>query len=298
MTVFAQDLALVTPFVQVAAFKAHPTYLDLSNLRSGSSVQADQDAELFNILLIASASVENECNQPIQAHVQTDNRRLYVDRRGRLHLYPDHAPVRTVLSYSYQTSPGTTATSIANPTCWIEDGRQITVDLAGSAMSWSGALQLGGPSPSQELFTSTTYVAGYANATMSSCIQGATSITVSNPTGIFAGDTLRIWEPGKEESVVVGAGWAGQNTVPFTPAAIPISATQFAHAAGTGVTGFAADLTLATTYFAIDGLQRWGTSSANWPGARVKSATGKNMDNMTPWERKACRLLEPYGRTR
>src|SRR5690242_5651213 len=135
--VFAQDLALVTPFVQPAAFRAHPTYLDTNNLRSGSSVQADQDAELFNILLIASAMAENECNQPIQAHVQTDNRRVYVDRRGRLHLYPDHAPVRTVLSYSYQLGPSTTVTSVANPTCWIEDGRQIIVDLAGSASSWS-----------------------------------------------------------------------------------------------------------------------------------------------------------------
>lgn len=34
------------PFVSVAGFKAHPTYLDLQNLRSGDSVGLDQDQEL------------------------------------------------------------------------------------------------------------------------------------------------------------------------------------------------------------------------------------------------------------
>lgn len=297
-TVFAQDLQLVIPFVTVATFKAHPTFLDLNNLRFGSVVQADQDAELNDCLLMASAYVENFCNQPIQAHIQTDNRRLYADRRGRLFLYPDHSPVRTVLSYSYGSSIGQ-VTSINTPSCFIEDGRQIIVELAGANVSWSGALQFGAPATTQELYTSSTYVAGYANATVVGAPNvGATSITVSNPTGIFASDTLRIWEPGKEESVVVGSGWAGQSTSPFTSAAIPVSATAFAHVNGAGVTGFDSDLMLATIYLTVDGLQRWGTSSANWPGARVKSATGKKTQDASAWEQKAMRLLLTYRRTR
>lgn len=295
MTVVAQDQVLVAPFVTPAAFKAHPTFLDLGNLRSGDAQLADQDAELFNILLMASEQVENFCNRPIGAHVQTDYARLYADRRGRLYLYPDHAPVRTLLSYGYAATLGN-FTTINSPACQIEDGRQIIVEIAGSNASWSGSLQFGSPATSQELYTTFTYVAGYANATLvGNPIAGAVSITVSNPTGIFAGDILRIWEPGKEESVVVGPGWAGQNTSPFTPAAIPlVSGLVNAHTAGAGVTGFGADLHLATIYYAIDGLQRWGTSSANWPGAKVKSSTGKSPASTSPWEQKANRLLMSY----
>jgi hypothetical protein len=295
----AQDLILAIPFVTVPAFKAHPTFIDVQNLRSGSTVAGDQDAELLNILLMASEDAESICDQPIQAHVQVDSRRNWADNRGRLFLYPCHAPVRTVLAYSYASQLGQ-ATSIANPLCQIEDGRQIIVELAGASGSWSGSLQFGAPPSSVELYTTCSYVAGYANAVLTAAPGGgAMSITVSNPTGIYAGDTLRIWEPGKEESVVVAPSWAGQATTPFTPAAIPLVAgLANAHPIGAGVTGFGADLHLATIYLAIDGLQRYGTSSSNWPGARVKSSIGKNPKDATPWQAKAMRLLRPYRAVR
>lgn len=293
----AQQNMLTIPFVTVPSFKAHPTYLDLNNLRSGNTNQADQDAELFNCLLMASAQVENFCNQPIQAHIQTDYERGWVDRFGRLKHKAEDGPVRLLQSYTYATAL-TRVVSVGTPLFFLEADTQIVVELSGQATAWSGALQFGAPVTGWELFTSWTYVAGYANATMSSCLAGATTITVSNPTGIFAGDILRIWEPGKEESVVVGSGWAGQNTSPFTSAAIPVSATQFAHATGAGVTGFDQNLMLATIYYAVDGLQRWGTSSANWPGAKVKAATGKRAEDASAWEQKAMRALLTYRRAR
>lgn len=291
----AQDLVLVEPFVTPAAFKAHPTFMDVANVRSGSTVAADQNAELNNVLLMASAYVENFCGRPIQAHVQTDNQRMWADRRGRLMLHPDHSPVRTVLSYSYGSRLGQ-LTSITNPPFHIEDGRQIIVELNGAPAAWSGSLQFGAPPSTVELYTTWTYVAGYANASLiGNPAQGALSITVTNPTGIFAGDTLRIWEPGKEESVVVASTWAGQNTVPYTSAAIPLVAGLVnAHTAGAGVTGFGADLHLGTIYLAVDGLQRYGTDSTKWPGARVKSATGKKAEEASTWEQKAMRLLLNY----
>ena len=294
----AQQNMLTIPFVTVPTFKAHPTYLDLNNLRSGDSAQADQNAELLNCLLMGSAQVENFCNQPIQAHIQTEFDREFVDRFGRLKHKAEDGPVRLLQSYSYATNL-TQATSIGAPAFRVEADTQLVVELNGANTSWSGAMQFGAPATSQELFTSWTYVAGYANATIVGApIQGATSITVSNPTGIFAGDILRIWEPGKEESVVVGSAWAGQNTNPFTSAVIPVSATQFAHVDGAGVTGFGSDLMLATIYFTVDGLQRWGTTAANWPGARVKAATGKRTEDSSAWEQKAMRLLLTYRRSR
>lgn len=294
----AQQNMLVIPFVTVATFKAHPTYLDLNNLRSGNTVQADQDAELFNCLLMGSAQVENFCNQPIQAHIQTDWDRTFTDRFGRLKHKAEDGPVRLLQSYAYGTSLSQ-ATSIGTPAFHVESDTQIVVELAGANVSWSGAMQFGAPATSQELYTSWTYVAGYANAVLTnSPTLGATTIAVSNPTGIFAGDILRIWEPGKEESVVVGANWAGQNTNPFTSAAIPVSATQFAHTAGAGVTGFDQNLMIATVYYTIDGLQRYGPSSSSWPSARVKAATGKRSEEASAWEQKAMRALLTYRRAR
>jgi hypothetical protein len=298
-TPLVQDTQLTIPYVTVPAFKAHPTYLDLSDLRSGDNVLADQDEELFNILMIASADVDRYCMQPIQAHVRTENKRLYADRRGRLFFNPDHGPARLLQSYSYATTLGTT-TSIGTPQHIIENnGYQIIVELAGSSLAWSGSLQFSSPAAGQELYTTCTYVPGYANAVIVGApTQGATSITVSNPTGIFAGDTLRIWEPGKEESVVVAATWAGQNTVPFTSAAIPlVSGLAFAHVAGAGVTGFNSDVFLATVYYAVDALQRWGTQDAKFPGTSMRASLGEDTD-MSEWEMKAERRLLNYRRVR
>jgi hypothetical protein len=113
-------MMLTIPFVTVASFRAHPTYLDTNNLRSGSSVQADQDAELFNCLLMASAQVENFCNQPIQAHIQTDYDRSFVDRHGRLKHKAEHGPVRLLQSYTYATSL-TQVTSTSSPQFRVEN---------------------------------------------------------------------------------------------------------------------------------------------------------------------------------
>jgi hypothetical protein len=282
------------PFVTVGEFRAHPTWLD-TLLRPGDASQADQDAELFNILLMASESAENYCNQPLQAHIQTDYGRNFVDRFGRLKFHADHGPVRTVLSYSYASILGQ-VTSFTNP-LWQPDGsHQVLIDAGAANTAFTGRLQFNAPPSTMELYTTLNYVAAYANATLTTqASSGSASITVTNPTGIFAGDTLRLWDPGKEESVTVSASWAGQNTYPYTSVAIPLTAnlTQ-THAAGVGVSGLGADLHLAVIYIAVDGLQRWGGSSSTWPGASVRSALGKDRKEMTPWLVKACDLLETY----
>lgn len=298
-TVFAQDSQLVIPFVTVAAFKAHPTYVAVGNLRSGDSSSTDQDKELLNCLLMGSAMVENFINQPIQAHVQTDYDRARVDKWGRLKHKADHGPVRTVQSISYGTSVSS-LTTVTSPPCQVEEGTQVVLEPGTTSYSWTGSLQFGTPSAAADLYFQMTYVAGYANAVLTnSPTAGATSITVSNPTGIFPGDTLRIWEPGFEESVVVSSSYTPVNTVPFSSGVVTLaSALQNNHTAGAGVTGFDADINLATIYMTIDGLQRWGTASSTWPMARVRSATAKRVEEASMWQQKAQALLLTYRRSR
>ena len=84
------------PYVSTAAFTAHPTYLDLDDLRSGAISAADQTAELNNLLLMASQWADNRCDQPLRAHTKVQNCRARIDRNGNLKVHPDHTPVRAV----------------------------------------------------------------------------------------------------------------------------------------------------------------------------------------------------------
>lgn len=298
-TPLAQLSQLTIPFVTVSGFKAHPTYLDLANLRSGDSLLADQDDELNQILLIASGDAERFCMQPLQAHVQTTNKQLYATRRGQLFLPADHTPARALLSYAYQYVLGN-LTSTAAPTYWVEDGRQFVVELAGTNLTWAGSLstQFNSPAPNQSLYVTWTYVAGWANAQLVGASPvGATQLTVTNPTGIFAGDTLRIWEPGKEESVTVASTYTPVNVFPFSSTVVQLAnPTVNAHSSGAGIVGFPPDIYHATVYYAIAALRRPGTDTDRWPSG--KQATTGMEDDASNWEAKAERRLLNYLRVR
>ena len=128
--------------------------------------------------------------------------------------------------------------------------------------------------------------------------RSVTAIAVS-VVSTHAANTLRCWEPGKEESFVVAPSYTPVNTYPPSAGSVPlVSGTLFAHTAGAGVTGFNEDIFLATIYYAIDDLQRWGTADAKWPGSRMRASTGEDTAEMTEWEIKAERRLLNYRRAK
>ena len=292
------------PYVSVAGFKAHPTYLDLGNLRSADSNAADQDRELHQILMQASNWADSICKLPLTGHLQVDSARLRPDSRGRLFLYPDHAPVRRLLSYQYGYQPGVFTSTTTGPNYALENARQIIVQLAGAALtSWSGPLQLNGPGSFNELYVQWAYVAGFMNGLLGvSCAQGATSITVTDPTGLEPGDVFRIWDPGKEEALTVAANYAPNPVTPPVPTAIPLVAgTQFAHTADLSnvanmvvVSAMPADAYLAVVYLGIDILQRYGSADNIWPGMPVPSATRDRERPNSLWVQRAIQLLAPF----
>lgn len=234
------------PFVTTAAFKAHPTFLDLNSLRSGDNAAADQDAELFNILLMASNWAADEVKMPLHAHTRTDTGRTFADRRGRLKFHADHTPVRSVSQLAWGVSYSQMQT-YNNPTVWREGDETIVYEINGASWSWGpGSLQLGS-APVGELYTSMTYVAGYSNSVLvGGPALGAMAVTLSDVTGIQPGDVLRIWEPGVEEAVTVAAG--------YVPGASPVTlaaATTKNHTAGAGVSQLPAEAHLAVIYYGV-----------------------------------------------
>jgi hypothetical protein len=293
---------LTLPFVTVNAFKAHPTFLDLLNLRSGDSSLADQTEQLNEILLEASNWADNVCEQPLEAHVATDNRRIRVDRYGRIIHKPFNIPVVSVTSISVGTYPNSLS-ALSTATIWIEDAREIIAYAQPLALTSNvGPLQFGTLSQGVEQYTQWTYVAGYANTLLASTVtSGVSSIPVQDATGIVAGQTLRIMDPGSREAVTVASSYVpatGATSVPL------VSPTQFAHNVTSGPIGVSAlppDVHLAVIMYSVAILLRRSDTPANtaFPGSLSKpSINGGRTNNGENLVAEAEAILAPYKRVR
>lgn len=291
------------PYVSTAAFTAHPTYLDVDDLRSGSTSAADQTAELNNVLLMASQWADNRCNLPLAAHTAVQNCRARVDRWGNLKLHAEHIPVLSLSTVGYGWTP-TTLTTTSAAGAWVEDGRVIVYPLGGATGPWSGSLQFGTPLPGGEVFVQLTYTAGWvATQTAAASLVGATSLTVSDPTGIMPGGQYRLWEPGAEETVTVSTSWTPPAvTVPPAATAVPLAApTLFAHASGHDVSGMPADMRLAVINYAVSTLMRPDTAAEDaYPDTSLASGTRRNdpRQDGSGLVAEAERILSQYGRVR
>jgi hypothetical protein len=292
----------LTPYVGVAAFKAHPTYLDLDGLRVGASTQAEQDAELNNILLMASGWADNEANQPLGAHAFTQQTRCHADTQGCLRWHSDHGPVVSVGTVGYGYSP-TALTSIDGSGAWVENDTNIILPIGSYSGAWSGSLQFGAPASYGQMFVRSAVVAGFVSTVLGAdALAGATSLTVSDPTGMVPGGTYRLWEPGVEETVTVASTWVppAVGTAPATTAVALAAPTIAAHTAGADLSGMPSELRLAVTSKAVAMLMRPDVQVENsYPNAPTTSSIRtKSGKSSADYAADASRILASYGRVR
>jgi hypothetical protein len=227
----------------VAEFRTAPTWLDTQDLVTGG-VEAQQDAELFNVLLRASHWADNFCGQRLGAHTAFEQFRARVDRQGRIKLHPSNVPVRQVTALAYGPDPQNLTALTDFSQVWVEDARGIVVSAIPFRSSFFGTLQFGMvPVGGSEIYVQIQYVAGYACTVLSATeAAGATSITVADATGVqgasapsvglsvtLPGSTLRIWDAPYEEAVTV----ASVNGSTLTLAS-PLLST---HTVGSGAAG-------------------------------------------------------------
>lgn len=291
----------IVPYVSAAAFKAHPTYLDVAGLRVGVADPADQTIELTNILLAASAWADNQCNQPLGAHAWTQRCRSRINRAGNLSLHPDHSPVITVGSVGYGMTP-TSLTTISGAGAWLEDGTNIMLPLGGGNTAWSGSLQFGVPM-SGEVFVQATYTAGYVATVLDAdAAAAATALIVTDATGIVPGGQYRIWEPGSEETITVSPTWTPPAaTNPPAPATITLARpTLNAHTAGSDLSGMPTEMRTAVIQYATALLMRPdSTAEDEFPNTSLGSDTRRNDPrDGTGLIADAVRTLASYGRVR
>lgn len=298
---------LTLPYVTTASFKAYPTFLNVMNLRPGDASLSDQDDELYNILLKASAMADSyvefgvssgaAATGTLTAHTRTENVRLRTRNDGRISYHPNHVPVTALTALSTGVSPNnlTPVTDLTN--FWIEDGRQIVGYPGGVTSPGMALLQFGAVAVSADIYAQWTYTAGFSNTVLAaSATAGATSIQVKDATGLVPGSVLRIWDPGAEEAVTVAPGYTSGTSLPLTS---PL-ANAHTNTVPTGVSGLSADIHLAVMLYAVALLQRPGSSKKDsFPSTTVKPNTsvGSGHDG-SGFVLEAEHLLEPLRRVR
>ena len=293
---------MITPYVSVAAFRAHPTYLDLDDLRYADPSSLDQAAQLNDLLLMSSAWADGYCEQPLAAHQNVQNLRTRFGRDGTLKVHPDHTPVIAVTSVGYGYTP-TSLTTFANPSVWSEDGRNLVVTIGGGG-PWTGSLQFGAAGAGAQVYAQLVYTAGFVSTVLSvGAPAGAMSLSVTDPTGIVPGGVYRIWEPGAEESVTLSSAFTPPAvSVPPVPTVVPLAApTLFAHTAAQDFTNMEHDTRLAIVNYTVAQLLRPDTAAEDaYPDSRMASGT-RQTDSRKDGSGlidEAERLLERFRRVR
>jgi hypothetical protein len=282
------------PYVSVAEYRAHPTFLDSNNLRTGHT-QVEQDAALTNILLEASQWADDKVNMPLGAHVRTENVRLTASRTGQLRYHPEHAPVISVIGMSVGSAPAE-LDPVSDPQVWTELDGRIIVAFNPAGGPGLGSLQFGSVAVGMEQLVSWTYVAGFpATQLAAPAAAGTSTLEVRNPVGILPGTVLRLWTPGKEEAVTVTSVNAETLTVSrsianahpegMTCSALPTTARE-------AIIKYATYLLMrpASTAEAVAPRGAPATTSTSGDARRTGRSTFLYDD--------ACKLLKPYKRIR
>ena len=304
---------LSQPYVTVAEFKAAPTWLDVDNLIEGG-VQSQQDAELFNALIRASAWADNFVGQRLGAHTVNEQFRSRVDRNGRIIIHPSNVPVRQVTALAFGADFQNLEVLTDFTQVWIEDAKGIIVSAIPWRGSWSGSLEFGMvPCDGSEVYVQIQYVAGYASTVLGASVSpGGTSVTVADPTGFQApattpyglsvtlpGSTARIWDPDNEEAVTVSA--IAGNTLTLSGSLINSHTIGSGPAGQVGISEFPPEIHQAVIAMAVALMMREDVSGEDPFGATPygpatrRSAGGGTAGGLLD---NAYELLEPYRRVR
>jgi len=215
-------------YITTAEYKAAPTAQQTNNLVVGGN-EAAQDAELAAVILRASSFMDEYLNQNLVATQTVETQRVRMTPQGYISLHPSNNPVLALVTFQYGTDPNNLQTLTDPSTAWFENS-QLIIPLSQLSTSYSsqGPLAFGGTaSPYTQIFTKYTYIAGYVNTIAGAATAGDLSITVTDGTGIIAGQQYLITDGSKTERVTVASNYVfGSTTVPLE------SALTYTHLAG------------------------------------------------------------------
>lgn len=285
-----------TPYLTAAEYRNAPTAIDIDNLVFNSSDPDVQESELINVIARASSWIDTHCNQILGATHETETQRARISPDGYIKFHPRYSPViaLTALQYGNPSTNLITATNIAS--AWIED-QQILYPYANlsTSITSQGPLQFGFPTTSgQQVYLKYTYVNGYANTLIAVANAAATSLTVTNATGIIAGLQMKIYDGMYSEDVTVASTYTfGSTTVPLTEPLV------YAHSAGISISALPPAIKEAAILATTAMLKVRGDASMTMGigTSPITDSSGVNA-NIASDMSMAMELLKPYRRIR
>lgn len=220
------------PYLTTTEYRNAPTAIDIDNLVFNSQDPEVQNNELANVIARASSWIDTFCNQILGATRETETQRSRISPDGTIKFHPRYSPIIALTDFWYG-NPSTNLIQAQDcSVAWIENS-QIIFPYANLSTTFTsqGPIQFGFPSTSgQVVYLKYTYINGFPNTLIATAVQGASSLTVVDGTGITAGDQLKIYDGLYTENVTVANNYTfGSTTVPLT------SPLLFAHDAGVSI---------------------------------------------------------------
>ena len=283
------------PYLTLQEYKNAPTALDYGNLVQGGN-QAAQDAELSNAILRASSHIDQYCHQIIGATVDVEQQRTRVRPDGSVIFHPKYFPVVALTALNIGYNP-TAMVAVQDPSqAWLEE-QQVIYPYANANLNWSSQGPLGfgfGASAGNTCYVNYSYVNGYANTTLGvNALAGATTLTLSDGTGIVAGEEVTIFDGANTETITIDSTYTfDSNVVPL------VNPTLYAHSAGVSVSAIPAAIKQAcilitSAYLKIRGDASLVMAVSTTPGQQLSGSQKVGSDSQTAYE-----ILEPFRRIR
>ena len=297
---FIGQIGRAEPYIsnQELEFSATASALDLDQLVPNGT-QTAQDRALYELILRASAKIDAHCMGrmgTLNATSFTQNGRYRMDRQGRFKIHPSYTPVLAVSSFSWGSEMGNmTPLVLTSANVWPEEesiiinpaGTTTTTTFSGpSTLSW-----LFNDNSMGEFYTEFTYINGWPNTfTSASVASGATSIPVTDPTGIYPGNSLQVWDGMNDEWVQVSSTY-----VPGTPTVTLTNPLSYAHGKGINVSMMHPNVKQACILFVCSMVRERGQGGGFEisPTGEVVQTSGKS-SGFTEDELQAYDLLDEF----
>lgn len=284
-----------TPYLTLGEYKSAPTAIDIDNLVFNSQDPDVQDSELANVIARASSWIDTYCNQVLAATNESEQQRTrYTTSDGSIRLHPRYNPIIALTSFEYGY-PTNMASLGDCSIAWIEPAEIIIPNAQLGTWTSQGPLSFGSfnGGPSNEVFVRYTYVAGYTNTTIVTAEAGETTLTVADPTGIIAGQMLKIYDGQYSENVTVASTYVyGDPVVTVTRPLV------YDHLPTVAISALPPAVKEAAILVTTSMLKVRGDSSMTMGISTTPTASLPDSNNTGEEIALAMQLLQPYKRVR
>lgn len=299
---YIEQVGRIEPYISLdeLKFSATASEIDFTNLVENGS-QVAQDRALYELIVRASAKVDNYIYGrlgTLNATSNTQSGRYLLDRAGRFKIHPSFTPVIAITAFSWGTQPGSLASlALTSANAWPEEESIIILpwNTPGSTTVYTGSDALGWltyPNTNNEYYVQYTIINGYPNTfTASPSVAGATTLAVTDPTGIYPGTYLTIWDGARDEYVQVAPSYVpGTSTLTFA------AALTYAHGTGVNVSAMHPSVKQATIHFVVGMVKERGQGGGFEiaPTGEVAPATGGKTKGFNDDELAAYDLLDAF----